>query len=141
MGADLGQSRQRALVALEDFFIRYHWALVSADDALRVRRASGPDTDGLLSRTLAIMCDTRVVALNALEDITFVVPLSTAGPVRRAVEAARRETLACLEVLATRLSQTDPVAAQVASVAWRGPVPNDEPTRRHDLSGAENQLH
>ena len=120
-------SGARATTALEDFFMRYHWALLKSDEALSkgVVMHRGPDTNGLISRTLSTLRDTRIVAMNSLQEISFTVPLSMAGPVRRAVALARSETLACLEVLATRLARADPVAAQVASVAWRGPTPHD----------------
>lgn len=139
LGTERGNtaSGARALVALEDFFMRYHWALLKADEALSAgtRGHEGPDTGDLVSRTLSTMRDTRAVALNALAEIAFALPLPLAGPVRRAVAATRAETLACLEVLATRLARADPVAAQVASAAWRGPTPHDPLKESRDAGG------
>lgn len=135
-------SGDRAVSALEDFFMRYHWALLRADDAIAARPAglSRPDTSDLISRTLAVLCDTRTVALNALQEITFTIPLPLAGPVTRAVAAVREETLMCLEILVDRLAQSDPVAAQVASTAWRGPIPHDPLRSRRDAAGYTHQL-
>jgi hypothetical protein len=127
LGASRGNSASgaRAAAALEDFFTRYHWALLHGDDGADGDAKKGPDTRGLIPRTLATLRDTRALALNALAEIAFAVPLSHARPVRRAVEAARVETLTCLETLATKLARTDPVATQVAAAAWRGPTPHD----------------
>lgn len=133
-------SGDRAIAALEDFFMRYHWALLRADDAILSRPTPGPDTTDLISRTLATLSDTRTIALNCIQEITFNIPLAMAGPVTRAVSAVREETLMCLEVLVDRLAQSDPVAAQVASAAWRGPTPHDPLRAARDAVGYKHQL-
>jgi hypothetical protein len=112
LGARNGNSGSgsRALASLEDFFARYHRALVSRDPALA-------------SRTLETLRDTRVVALNALTDLTMTVPLALGGPIEAAIERARSETLRCMGVLAARHAPSGSPALR--SAAWSTPLPHD----------------
>jgi hypothetical protein len=115
-------SGQRAMTAFEDFFERYHWALLS-DDA------------ELAARTLPVLCDTRRLALNSLQDIAFRVPRALAGPVRTATEAARIETLGCMRALSAKHkrggSPEEVAALQVAEARCVAPAASD-PEDRHD---------
>ena len=112
LGARNGNSGSgsRALASLEDFFARYHRALVSRDPALA-------------SRTLETLRDTRVVALNALTDLTMTVPLALGGPIEAAIERARSETLRCMSALAARHAPSGSPALR--SAAWSTPLPHD----------------
>lgn len=101
----------RAMKALEDFFTRYHWALLKR-----------PAEVAMLNRTLQMLIDTRSLAMASLEELRFMVPLANAGPIDRAATAVRMQTLACLEILAARLARLDPIMAQVAYAGWRGPT-------------------
>jgi hypothetical protein len=104
-------SGARALVALEDFFVRHHHAMLSSD----------PD---LVVRSLETMRDDRTTALNALQDLTMTLPY--AEPVRRACEAAREETQRCMAALADRHdrhpSGSPSLSAAAAALNARDPL-------------------
>lgn len=103
-------SGARAMVALEDFFARYHRALLSKDAEFA-------------ARTLETLRDTRAVALNAIEDLALTVPLSLGRPVRAASEAARAETLRCMSTLAAKHAPS--LSPALASAAWGAPLAHD----------------
>ena len=105
-------SGTKAIVTLEDFFIRYHRALVSSD----------PD---LAKRTLEVLRDTRVVALNAIEDLAFTVPIALSKPIRIASEAARTETLECMSTLAMKHAPALSPGLSASMSQWASPRPND----------------
>ena len=116
-------SGTKALVTLEDFFNRYHRALASED----------PD---LARRTLEVLRDTRTVALNAIEDLTFTVPLALSKPIREASESVRAETLECMSTLVLKHSPSLSPSLRAALTHWSSPLPNDPSGRigdRHSL--------
>ena len=114
MGARNGNkaSGTKALATLEDFFNRYHRALASED----------PD---LAKRTLEVLRDTRSVALNAIEDLSFTVPLALARPIRQASESVRSETLECMSTLVLKHSPSLSPSLRAALTHWSSPLPND----------------
>jgi len=128
LGARNGNSASgaRALAALEDFFARHHRAMLS------------PDAD-LAARTLEAMRDTRVVALNALQDLTLTVPIALAVPIRAACEAARIETQRCLAAVAD-LHSSSGTAPGLAAVASTIVAPAAHDPRREGAGGGKNLL-
>ena len=105
-------SGARAMVALEDFFARYHHALLSPDVELAVR-------------SLQTMRDTRATALNALQDLSLTVPIALGGPMRQAAEAARNETQRCMAALADRHAPSLSPSLSAAASAWSAPQAHD----------------
>lgn len=107
-------SGTRVLAALEDFFARYHRALAS-------------DDPNLAARTLEVLRDTRIVALNAVEDLAMTVPLALGRPVRTASDAVRSETLLCMATLASKHAPS--MSPSLKAGAWAAPLAHD-PSRR-----------
>jgi hypothetical protein len=105
-------SGTKAIVTLEDFFNRYHRALVSSD----------PD---LAKRTLEVLRDTRTIALNAIEDLAFTVPISLSKPIRIASEAARSETLECMSTLVMKHAPSMSPGLSASMSQWASPRPID----------------
>lgn len=105
-------SGTKAMAALEDFFSRYHRALMS----------SSPE---LAQRTLEVLRDTRVVALNAIEDLAFTVPIALSAPVRIASEAVRSETLECMSTLVLKHSPSMSPSLRASMSQWASPRPHD----------------
>jgi hypothetical protein len=112
LGARNGNSTSgvRAMAALEDFFSRYHRALLSSDAEYA-------------ARTLGTLRDTRAVALNALHDISLSVPIDLGERVLMATDAAREETLRCMSTLAAHHAPSGSPALAVAD--WSAPMPAD----------------
>jgi hypothetical protein len=102
----------RAMAALEDFFSRYHRAVLSSDA-------------DFAARTLDTLRDTRVVALNALNDVFLTVPAPLGGRVLRAMDTARDETLRCMSTLVSRHAASGSPTMAAASARWGSPSPHD----------------
>lgn len=116
-------SGTKALVSLEDFFNRYHRALASKDPELA-------------KRTLEVLRDTRTVALNAVEDLSFTVPLALSKSIREASESVRAETLECMSTLVLKHSPSLSPSLRASLTHWSSPLPNDPSGRvgdRHSL--------
>ena len=102
----------RAMAALEDFFARYHRALLSSDV-------------DYAARTLDVLRDTRVVALNALQEVLLSVPPDLGKRVLKATDAARTETLRCMSTLAVRHAPRGSPTLDAARSRWASPAPHD----------------
>lgn len=109
-----GASGRRALAVLEDFYARYHRALLDGS-------AGGPE---LAARTLGVLSDSRVEALNAIHELSMCLPPSRKGVVLRAAEAVRVDTLRCERMLAARHAPSLSPSLAVAADVWcHAPLP------------------
>ena len=102
----------KAMSALEDFFSRYHRAVLSNDAEFA-------------ARTLDVLRDTRAVALNALNDISMTVPSPIGGRVLKAIDLARDETLRCMSTLVARHAASGSPTMAAAAGRWNSPTPHD----------------
>jgi hypothetical protein len=99
---------------LEDFYARYHRALLDGS-------AAGPE---LAARTLGVLSDSRVEALNAIHELSMCLPPSRKGVVLRAAEAVRVDTLRCERMLAARHAPSLSPSLAVAADVWcHAPLP------------------
>lgn len=102
----------KAMSALEDFFSRYHRAILSGDPEYA-------------ARTLEVLRDTRVVALNALNDVSLTVPQLLGGRALHAIDLTRDETLRCMSTLVARHAASGSPDMAAAAGQWSSPSPHD----------------